>query len=107
MKAMNDIEMILKILNEANKPLLSKEISKHIYHKFDGFEIDKKTIKDILWNDLKDEVFFNRITFEGNESRTLICSIPTWNRRVNRLRNYGCRTSTPRTYQTEDRNEND
>ena len=60
---MIEIEMILKILNEANKPLMSKEISKHIYHKFDGFEIDKKTIKDILWNDLKDEVFFNRKDF--------------------------------------------
>ena len=60
---MIEIEMILKILNEANKPLLSKEISKHIYHKFDGFEIDKKTINEILWNDLKDEVFFNRKDF--------------------------------------------
>ena len=60
---MLESEMILKILKEANKPLMSKEIAKHVYHKFDGFEIDKKTTNEILWNDLKDEVFFNKENF--------------------------------------------
>jgi hypothetical protein len=57
---MLESEMILKVLNNSKKPLMSKDIVKHVYHMFDGFKIEKKIINDILWNELKDEVYYNR-----------------------------------------------
>jgi repressor of nif and glnA expression len=59
---MTEKEMIIKILEKENKPLMAKQISKLIYDNFNGFKLYRSKVRDHLWDEegLKDLITYNK-----------------------------------------------
>ena len=62
---MQDIEKILKVMEEGKMPLKARTISKLIYEKFDGYKMSRFDVRKILWdkNGLKNLVEYNNEDF--------------------------------------------
>ena len=52
--------LVKNILANNDKPLLARQISNHIYHKFDGYVISKSEVTKILWGELKSTVIYDK-----------------------------------------------
>ena len=62
---MTEQEMILKILEKENKPLMAKQISKLIYDNFNGYKLYRSKVRDHLWDKdgIKDLVRYNKADY--------------------------------------------
>ncbi len=47
---MTEAEMILAVMEEEQRPLQAKDISRIIYKKFDSYKIYRKKVRNILWD---------------------------------------------------------
>jgi hypothetical protein len=59
---MNELEkdMIIKVLEYANRPLKASEIVKYIFNHFDGYVIDKRSVNQNIWRNLKNEIVIDK-----------------------------------------------
>ena len=59
---MQDLEKVIKIMEEDKIPLKARTISKLIYERFNGYKMSRFAVKKILWdkNGLKNLVRYNK-----------------------------------------------
>lgn len=60
---MDELELIKNVLENNDKPLLARQISSQIFHRFDGYIISKREIAKILWGELKNFVYYDKINY--------------------------------------------
>lgn len=63
MNRSEEIKMILEILKKSKTPLMAKNISFLLYQSYNGYKLHRKSVRDILWNELKSKIKYDKNNF--------------------------------------------